>query len=62
MAMRETGFYKSLGGIRYFIPHELPPKNPKFELNSGLMLLYGEANFALGQFSQLPRPPKGRGL
>jgi len=60
--MRETGIYKNLAGLNYFIPHPLPPSAPKFELNAELMSLYGEARSALGQLnemsSRLPDPQR----
>lgn len=56
--MRETGIYQTLGDIDYFIPHALPPRNPNLELNGQIMLLYGEASFALGQLNEMaPRLP-----
>ena len=51
--MRETGVYETLGEIRYFIPHPLPPQNPVFELNAEIMLLYGEASFNLGLLNEM---------
>jgi Fic family protein len=53
--MRETGIYKSLGDLKYFIPHDLPPKNPAFELDVKLTILYGEATFALGQLNEMSK-------
>ena len=42
--MRKTGNYY-LGS---FIPNPLPPASPPLELNTSIISLYGEANFALG--------------
>jgi Fic family protein len=60
--MRETGVYQTLGDLRYFIPHDLPPTNPPFELNAEIMALYGEASFALGKLNEsnlrLPDPQR----
>lgn len=51
--MREVGIYQKLGDLNYFIPHDLPPSNPPFALNSEIMSLYGEASFALGQLNEM---------
>lgn len=60
--VRETGIYKKLGELSYFIPHPLPPANPSFHMNVEIMKLYGEASFALGQLnemsSRLPDPKR----
>jgi Fic family protein len=60
--MRETGIYKTLGDLHYFVPYSLPPSNPPFELNNEIMLLYGEASFFLGQLNEmalrLPNPER----
>lgn len=50
---RQTGIYQTLGDIRYFIPHGLPPSDPPFVLNEEIMSLYGEASFALGQLNEM---------
>ncbi|MBL8677447.1 MAG: Fic family protein, partial [Alphaproteobacteria bacterium] len=51
--MRETGIYQTLGELRYFIPHSLPPFHPPLELSPELMSLYGEASFRLGQLNEM---------
>lgn len=51
--MRKTGIYQTLGELRYFIPHSLPPSHPPLELNAELMSLYGEASFRLGQLNEM---------
>lgn len=51
--MRETGIYKKLGEVEYFVPHNLPPENPKLQLDSKLIELYGEASFALGNLNEI---------
>jgi Fic family protein len=60
--MRETGIYQRLGNLDYFLPHPLPPTNPPLELSGEMMLLYGEASFALGQLNEkclrLPDPKR----
>ena len=53
--MRETGIYQTLGEVKYFIPHSLPPSNPSFEFNSEIISLYGEAIFALGKLNEMSR-------
>lgn len=53
--MRATGIYQPLGGIHYFMPHPLPPKDPPLAFDADMMALYEEASFALGQLNQLPR-------
>ncbi|MCX7337957.1 MAG: Fic family protein [Alphaproteobacteria bacterium] len=61
-SVRETGLYQTLGELRYFIPHSLPPKNPPLEINAEMMSLYGEASYALGQLNEtsqrLPDPKR----
>jgi Fic family protein len=58
--MRQTGSYKLLGDLKYFIPYNLPPSNPTLEMNAEIISLYGEASFALGQLNEmserLPNP------
>ena len=60
--MRETGAYQTLGDLKYFIPHSLPPKNPPLVFNEEILRLYGEAHFALGQLNEmsekLPNPKR----
>lgn len=51
--LRQTGRYQTLGDIRYFIPHSLPPADPSFILNEELLSLYGQASFALGQLNEM---------
>jgi Fic family protein len=51
--MRETGIYQTLGELRYFIPHSLPPSHPPLEFNADIMSLYGEASFRLGQLNEM---------
>lgn len=51
--MRETGTYQTLGELRYFVPHPLPPAQPSLELNAEIMSLYGEASFRLGQLNEM---------
>jgi Fic family protein len=51
--MRDIGTYQTLGDLRYFIPHPLPPSHPPLELNSEIMSLYGEASFTLGQLNEM---------
>jgi len=46
--MRETGLYTTIGNIRYFIPHPLPPAHPPLALTDDIITLYGQASFALG--------------
>jgi Fic family protein len=53
--MRETGKYQNLGEMSFFIPYSLPPNNPPFEMSSEIMVLYGEASFALGQLNEMSR-------
>jgi Fic family protein len=53
--MRITGKYHTLGKVNYFIPYSLPPNNPLFEMNSEIMILYGETSFALGQLNEMSR-------
>ena len=53
--MRETGIYQTLGNLRFFIPHALPPSNPLLELGAEITSLYGEANFALGQLNEMSK-------
>lgn len=50
--MRESGIYQTLGHLKFFIPHDLPPANPPFELNQEMIALYGEATFALGKLNE----------
>jgi len=51
--MRETGTYQKLGDLNYFIPYPLPPTNPPLQMDGGMMTLYGEASFALGQLNEM---------
>ena len=51
--MRETGLYQTIGELRYFIPHSLPPHHPPFELTPEIASLYGEASFRLGQLNEM---------
>jgi Fic family protein len=51
--MRETGIYKKLGDLSYFIPHPLPPTNPDLQMDNKMTSLYGEASFALGQLNEM---------
>ena len=53
--MRETGTYQTLGELRYFVPHPLPPIHPPLDLNSEVMSLYGEASFRLGQLNEMSK-------
>jgi Fic family protein len=53
ITMRKTGTHQTLGAITYFIPAPLPPANPPLQLNTAIMSLYGEANFALGQLNEM---------
>lgn len=55
--MRKTGIYQNLGNLSHFIPDRLPPQNPSLELNTEIMMLYGEASFSLGQLNE-----KSKGL
>lgn len=51
--MRQTGMYRTLGDLSYFIPYPLPPTNPPLELSPAIMTLFGEASFALGQLNEM---------
>src|SRR3989338_9940956 len=51
--MRSTGTYQRLGDLNYFLPSDLPPSNPPFEINTEVMSLYGQASFALGQLNEM---------
>lgn len=51
--MRETGVYKKLGDLNYFIPYSLPPQNPELKLTPEIIGLYGEASFALGKLNEM---------
>ncbi|OGB97412.1 hypothetical protein A3F06_02835 [candidate division TM6 bacterium RIFCSPHIGHO2_12_FULL_36_22] len=51
--MRKTGKYKQIGGIRYFIPDSLPPKDPPFSLSSEATELYGDAMHYLGVLNEM---------
>ncbi len=51
--MRETGTYQTLGDLRYFIPHPLPPAQPPLDLQGEVISLYGEASMALGQLNEM---------
>lgn len=51
--MRTIGIYQSLGGLDYFMPHPLPPKDPPLTFDAAIMVLYGEASFALGQLNEM---------
>ncbi|TSJ81046.1 MAG: Fic family protein [Candidatus Cardinium sp.] len=51
--MRTIGIYQSLGGIDYFMPYALPPKDPPFAFDVDIMALYGEASFSLGQLNEM---------
>lgn len=51
--MRETGTYQTLGSLRYFIPHPLPPADPPLKLTGEILALYGETSFALGQLNEM---------
>ncbi len=51
--MRESGIYHTLGTVRFFIPHPLPPINPPFSLTPEIMAMYGEALFALGKLNEV---------
>ncbi len=51
--MRETGIYRKIGDLSYFIPHPLPLMNPPLEVNAKMLSLYGEASFALGQLNEM---------
>jgi len=53
--MRESGIYETLGNLRHFIPHPLPPHNPSLTLTSEIMNLYGEASFQLGQLNEMTK-------
>ncbi len=53
--IRETGVYKILGDVKYFIPHPLPPTNPELYLSNEALTLYGEAVFELGKLSEMSR-------
>lgn len=51
--MRETGVYQTLGDVRYFVPHPLPPANPPLQLNAEILALYGDACLAVGQLNEM---------
>ena len=51
--MRETGLYTTIGNIRYFIPHPLPPAHPPLALTDDIITLYGQASFALGVLNEI---------
>lgn len=51
--MRKVGFYKKIGNIEYFVPSPLPPENPKLELDSETVALYGETMMALGKLNEM---------
>jgi hypothetical protein len=51
--MRETGIYQKLGDLNYFILCPLPPANPLLQMDAEMMVLYGEASFALGQSNEM---------
>ncbi len=51
--MRKTGTYQTLGDLKYFIPYDLPPKDPNLDFNGEIVTLYGEASFALGQLNEM---------
>ena len=53
VGMRQTGIYKRLGELLYFIPYPLPPSNPSLELTPEIIFLYGEASFALGRLNEM---------
>lgn len=53
--MRITGSYQNIGDLRYFLPFPLPPKDPSFEFNAEIAILYGEANFNLGQLNEMAK-------
>lgn len=51
--MRKTGTYEQLGATRYFIPAQLPPKEPPFAIDEQMGLLYGEAMHHLGKLNEM---------
>ena len=53
--MRETGTYKKVGELNFFIPYPLPPDNPSLDLNPEIVSLFGEATFRLGQLQEMSR-------
>ncbi len=53
MNRRKTGNYERLGSIEYFIPDNLPPKNPTMALTGEIADLYGECMHRLGQLAGL---------
>ncbi|MBA3752260.1 Fic family protein [Candidatus Dependentiae bacterium] len=53
--MRITGTYHTLGSIKSFIPHPLPPLDPPLELSSETLAGYGEASFSLGLLNEMSR-------
>lgn len=60
--MRKSGTYQILSNREFFIPHDLPPTDPTFELSPEILALYGEASFALGKLNEakfrLPDPQR----
>lgn len=51
--MRKTGTYEQLGSMRYFIPDQLPPKDPIFIIDVAMNELYGEAMHHLGKLNEI---------
>lgn len=50
---RQTGFYEKLGSCDYFIPFNLPPQDPPFNLGGERAILYGSAMLRLGQLNEM---------
>lgn len=53
--MRQTGVYQQFGELNYFIPKALPPNDPPLVLTHEIIMLYGEASFALGQLNEMSK-------
>ena len=52
MSMRKTGIYELLGDVTYFIPDDLPPKNPSLQLSLETLELYGQASYNLATLNE----------
>lgn len=51
--MRQTGIYKILGNLIFFVPSPLPPHNPPLNFDAETTSLYGEAMFHLGKLNEM---------
>jgi Fic family protein len=51
--MRKFGTYEFVGNMKFFIPGNLPPKEPSFQMDSEIIDLYGDVMLQLGKLNEM---------